>query len=139
MQWKLILGTTARALAVGICALSMTSTLGGNTPPLPRPDYMVMVIEENHSNSRIIDSPESSYINRLAAQGAVFTQFFGVSHPSQPNYRALFSGLTQGIEAFPSFCPPITASDSHVAIHAHRFLTSPSRPMNAAPVAGQGV
>jgi len=38
MQWKLILGTTAMALAVGIGALSTTLTLGGNTPPLPSPD-----------------------------------------------------------------------------------------------------
>jgi len=52
---------------------------------------MVMVIEENYSYSQIIDSPEAPYINRLAAQGAVFTQFFGVTHPSQPNYLALFS------------------------------------------------
>jgi acid phosphatase len=56
-----------------------------------------MVIEENHSYRQIIDSPNAPYINRLAAQGAVFTQSFGVTHPSQPNYLALFSGSTQGI------------------------------------------
>jgi hypothetical protein len=36
-------------------------------------------------------------MNRLATQGAVFTQSFGVTYPSQPNYLALFSGSTQGI------------------------------------------
>jgi len=56
-----------------------------------------MVIEENHSYSQIIDSPDAPYINRLAAQGAVFTQSFGVTHPSQLNYLALFSGSMQGI------------------------------------------
>jgi hypothetical protein len=64
-----------------------------------------MVIEENHSYSQIFDSPDAPYINRLAAQGAVFTQSFGVTHPSQPNYLALFSGSTQDITD--NSCPHI--------------------------------
>ena len=97
MQWKLILGSIAMVLAVGVCALSAASTLGDSAPPLPRPDHIVMVIQENRSYSQIVDSPDAPYINRLAAQGAVFTQSFGVTHPSQPNYLTLFSGSTQGI------------------------------------------
>ncbi len=96
MHWKLILGTIVMPLAVGVCVLSASSTLGGSTPHLPRPDHIVMVIEENHSYSQIIDSPDAPYINSLAARGAVFTQSFGVTYPSQPNYLALFSGSTQG-------------------------------------------
>ena len=84
-------------LAIGACVLSAASTLDDSTPLLPRPDHIVMVIEENHSYSQIIDSPDAPYINRLAAEGAVFTQSFGITHPSQPNYLALFSGSTQGI------------------------------------------
>lgn len=97
MQGKLILGMIAIALAMSALALSATPTLGGSTPSLPRPDHIVMVIEENHSYSQIIDSPDAPYMNRLATQGAVFTQSFGVTYPSQPNYLALFSGSTQGI------------------------------------------
>ena len=96
MRWKLILGTIVMPLAMGACALSAASTLDDSTPQLPRPDHIVMVIEENHSYSQIIDSPDAPYINSLAAQGAVFTQSFGVTYPSQPNYLALFSGSTQG-------------------------------------------
>lgn len=72
--------------------------LSDNVSPLPRPDHIVMVIEENYSYSQMIDSPNAPYINRLAAQGAVFTQSFGITYPSQPNYLALFSGSTQGID-----------------------------------------
>ena len=97
MHWKLILGTTAVPLAVGIGVLSAMSMLDASTPQLPRPDHIVMVIEENHSYSQIIESPDAPYINSLAAEGAVFTQSFGVTYPSQPNYLALFSGSTQGI------------------------------------------
>ena len=97
MQAKLILGTIALALAVGAGALSAKSALGSSVPLLPRPDHIVMVIEENHSYSQIIDSPDAPYINSLAARGAVFTKSFGATYPSQPNYLALFSGSTQGI------------------------------------------
>jgi len=97
MQAKLILGTIALALAVGAGALSAKSALGSSVPLLPRPDHIVMVIEENHSYSQIIDSPDAPYINSLAARGAVFTQSFGAAYPSQPNYLALFSGSTQGV------------------------------------------
>jgi hypothetical protein len=97
MQWKFIIGTIAISLTGGVCVLLASSTLDGSTPHLPRPDHIVMVIEENHSYSQIIDSPDAPYINSLAAKGAIFTQSFGVTYPSQPNYLALFSGSTQGI------------------------------------------
>lgn len=97
MRWKSILATMAIPLAMGACIFSTSPTLGGTETLLPRPDHIVMVIEENHSYSQIIDSPDAPYINRLAAQGAVFTRSFGITHPSQPNYLALFSGSTQGV------------------------------------------
>ena len=64
---------------------------------LPRPDHIVIVIEENKAYSQIIDSPDAPYSNALARRGMLFTQSYGTSHPSQPNYLALFSGSTHGI------------------------------------------
>lgn len=118
MHWKLILGTMALSLGMGICAISATSALGGSTPHPPRPDHIVVVIEENHSYSQIIDSPDAPYINSLAAQGAVFTQSFGVTYPSKPNYLALFSGSTQGITD--NSCPHTmtTANLGHALLEA---------------------
>ena len=97
MQWKLLLTTFLTPLVMGACALSAASTLDNSTPLLPRPDHIVLVIEENHSYSQVIDSPDAPYLNKLAARGAVFTQSFGATYPSQPNYLALFSGSTQGL------------------------------------------
>jgi phosphatidylinositol-3-phosphatase len=37
------------------------------------------------------------FIHHLATDGTLFVNAFAVSHPSQPNYFALFSGSTQGI------------------------------------------
>jgi acid phosphatase len=94
----------AMSVAVGAGAYSVAA-LGDNMPTLPKPDHIVMVIEENHSYSQIIGSPDAPYINRLVAQGAVFTQSFGLTHPGQPNYLALFSGSTQGVTD--NSCPHI--------------------------------
>jgi len=52
---------------------------------------------ENHSYSQVIGSAQAPYINQLASVGALFTDSRAVTHPSQPNYLALFSGSTQGI------------------------------------------
>ncbi|WP_225320638.1 alkaline phosphatase family protein [Streptomyces luteolifulvus] len=64
---------------------------------IPRPDHIVVVIEENQPFDAVIGSPEAPYLNELARQGASLTQFFAITHPSQPNYLALFSGSTQGV------------------------------------------
>jgi len=64
---------------------------------VPAPAHVVVVIEENHGYSQIIGSSQAPYINTLATQGALFTNSFALTHPSQPNYLALFSGSTQGI------------------------------------------
>ena len=64
---------------------------------IPRPDHVLIVIEENHAYTEIVGSPAAPYLNSLAQQGALFTESFGIRHPSQPNYLALFSGSTQGI------------------------------------------
>jgi phosphatidylinositol-3-phosphatase len=71
---------------------------------LPRPDHIVVVIEENHGYAQIMDNLNgNSYIYALAKRGMLFTQSYGVAHPSQPNYLALFSGSIHGIAS--NACP----------------------------------
>jgi acid phosphatase len=77
---------------------------------LPRPDHIVIAIEENRSFTQIIGNREASYINELAKRGALFTQSYGVTHPSQPNYLALFSGSTRGISS--NACPLALSGDN---------------------------
>lgn len=79
---------------------------------LPRPDHVVVVIEENHAYSAIIGNPAAPYINALAQRGALFTSSYGVTHPSQPNYLALFSGTTHDVRN--DMCP-LELSGSNLA------------------------
>jgi acid phosphatase len=65
---------------------------------LPRPDHIIIVIEENHGYNQVVGSDNAPYINQLINEGALFTNSHGVGHPSQPNYLVLFSGSIQGIK-----------------------------------------
>jgi len=58
---------------------------------------------ENHSYSDIIGNPQAPYLNSLAAHGALFTHSHAITHPSEPNYLALFSGSTHGVTS--DSCP----------------------------------
>jgi acid phosphatase len=61
------------------------------------PDHVMVVVFENEDARDIVGSPDAPYLTSLAASGATFTNAHGQTHPSQPNYLALFSGSTQGV------------------------------------------
>lgn len=69
----------------------------GAVSAVPRPDHIVIVIDENRAQSEVVGSPSAPYINSLAASGANFSRSFAVTHPSMPNYLALFAGSTPGV------------------------------------------
>ncbi|OPC80855.1 hypothetical protein B4N89_07740 [Embleya scabrispora] len=71
---------------------------------IPRYDHVVVVVHENANQEEIIGSSQAPYLNQLAAGGASLTDFHGETHPSQPNYLAMFSGSTQGVTG--DECPP---------------------------------
>lgn len=96
---------------LGILLLALSLAPVAYAERLPRPDHVVVVIEENRSYTQIMDPLRSdSYIHALAKRGMLFTQSYGVSHPSQPNYLALFSGSTQGVTS--NVCPLNLDSDN---------------------------
>jgi phosphatidylinositol-3-phosphatase len=81
-------------------ATPSTTTSGpcGTTTTAPATyDHVVWILMENHSYNEIIGSPSAPYINQIAGQCGLATNYFAVSHPSLPNYIALTSGSTQGI------------------------------------------
>ncbi|HEU0238471.1 MAG TPA: alkaline phosphatase family protein [Micromonosporaceae bacterium] len=63
----------------------------------PRPDHLVVVIFENKGASSQSDPANAPFLASLFGRAAVFTNSRAVTHPSQPNYLALFSGSTQGV------------------------------------------
>jgi phospholipase C len=98
-----------RAAAVPAGGLMTLAAIAGldesaHAATVPTPDHVVVVVFENHGYSQIIGSSNAPYFNSLANGGANFTNFSAETHPSQPNYFALFSGSTQGTTD--NACPP---------------------------------
>ena len=87
----------AAALIGSATAVATTSSTAQAATTVPVFDHIVLVMFENHAYSQINGSSSAPYFNSLASQGAKFTQSYGVTHPSEPNYLAIFSGKTQGI------------------------------------------
>jgi phosphatidylinositol-3-phosphatase len=81
-------------LSIGIAVFTLLNCSFGPMSPPPRYEHIVIAVEENHSASQVAGSP---WLSSLAASGTSFSRMYGITHPSQPNYVALFSGSTQGI------------------------------------------
>lgn len=109
-----VLGCAALALALltGCTADPTTGGAGTSAPSatpaspgadssaakaLPVPDHVMVVIFENEDAQSVLGSAEAPYLTSLATSGATLSDSHGVTHPSQPNYLALFSGSTQGV------------------------------------------
>jgi acid phosphatase len=118
------LAGTAVAIAIGLAATACTggspqakpsaapSSAAASTPGatpsstpnatpartgLPAPDHVVVVVLENHGYADVIGNTAAPYLNSLAGQGANLTRASAVTHPSEPNYLALFAGSTLGV------------------------------------------
>ncbi|MDT7727568.1 MAG: phosphatidylinositol-3-phosphatase [Actinomycetota bacterium] len=95
MRLRKLLGLSLAAVATVSVASASTSAAAAGA--VPTPDHVVIVLFENHQQPQVIGSPSAPYITSLSKAGANFTQSYGVTHPSQPNYLAQFSGSTQGV------------------------------------------
>jgi acid phosphatase len=106
--------TTGAAAFASLLALCLFAALeiacGGGTgsspvqtpvpPNQPTFSHVVLVVEENHSYSGVIGNSAMPYLNSLAQQYGLATQYYGNLHPSLPNYFMLTTGL------------PVTATDT---------------------------
>ncbi|MPY30879.1 acid phosphatase [Streptomyces adustus] len=105
----------ASGLALAAAAVGLWTGLGGSSTAqaaagVPTPDHVVVVVFENHAYSQVIGSSSAPYINSLATGGANLTQAYAETHPSQPNYFALFSGSTQGITDDSCYTPGFSSA-----------------------------
>ena len=75
-------------------ALCFISFAPAQASRLPRPKHVVVIVEENKTLAQIDGTGSAPFINALVRRGALFTNAHGVTHPSLPNYLALFAGLT---------------------------------------------
>ena len=101
-MWSRLTATGAALAVVAGCSVVAAGPASAATQ-LPSYARIVIVVEENHAASEIIGDKSAPFINSLATGGALMTQSFAVTHPSEPNYLALFAGDTFGVTS--NACP----------------------------------
>ena len=111
MRFKL---TIAGAAALGGIAFMMAPTAGSASTSgqgVPRYQHIVEIIMENTSYSTIIGNPLAPQLNAMANKYGLATDYFGVTHPSEPNYVANVGGSFFGIQDDNQFyCTPALAN-----------------------------
>jgi phospholipase C len=86
-----------RAIAVtGFAAL--LGMVVGATPAsasngVPNFQHMFVIMMENTGFDSLIGNPNALFINEVAANDGLAMNYFGVTHPSQPNYIAATAGV----------------------------------------------
>jgi hypothetical protein len=90
-------GSSAPPASSSSASAAPSSAPSSTATGLPVPQHVLIVVFENKEADAVVGSPAAPYLTSLAAGGATFTDAHGVTHPSQPNYLALFSGSTQGV------------------------------------------
>src|SRR6267143_2589117 len=77
---------TSAALQVG-CGSGGSPVIQTPVPAnQPTFSHVVLVVEENHSYSEVIGNSSMPYLNSLASQYGLATQYFADAHPSLGNY-----------------------------------------------------
>ena len=87
---------TATRLSTATPTTAPTPT---STPvsPIPSFSHIFEIVLENTSYESLIGNAQAPYLNGLARQYALATQFYAVTHPSLPNYFVLTGGDSFGI------------------------------------------
>jgi phospholipase C len=101
--------STAGASSAAAPNLPMTTSSSpcGTSTAAAAYTHVMWVWMENHSYSDIIGSSQAPYINTLANQCGLATNYHNISHPSLPNYIAGTSGLSlSGLKKFNNDCSP---------------------------------
>ena len=64
----------------------------------PRLDHIYVIMLENHSQSSVIGNANAPFLNQLAEHNVTADHYYGVTHPSMPNYIGAIAGDNFGIQ-----------------------------------------
>lgn len=74
--------------------LTREPTSAPTSTPASAFQHIFIIVFENKNQSEMLANP---YFADLAKRGALLSQYYGIAHPSQPNYVAMIGGDTFGI------------------------------------------
>lgn len=86
----------AAVALLALCAL-IAGPAATAAPKPPDFEHIVVIVFENKEATSVLGNRSAPTFNSYARRYATLTRYYGVTHPSLPNYLALVSGSTQGI------------------------------------------
>jgi phosphatidylinositol-3-phosphatase len=92
------LATAAVPLVVATAAAASPPHHGSAHRHGPALDHVFVIMLENHSQSSVIDDPNAPFLTGLAHTYGMADNYYGVTHPSMPNYLASIAGDNFGIQ-----------------------------------------
>jgi len=92
-------GVSGAAAQVSSDASEATGAPPANADAVPAFKHVISVVMENKELGRISGSSTAPYLNQLASEYGVATRYYGVTHPSLPNYLAMLGGKTFGVDS----------------------------------------
>ena len=90
------------AMLIGVSAFFAPRLIPVHASSADRADlknfqHVFVIMMENTGYNSLIGNPHAPWINEAATTYGNATSYFGVAHPSQPNYIAVTSGSTNGV------------------------------------------
>src|SRR5258708_2869534 len=76
---------------------TLRATAASSSTSLSSFQHIFLIVMENSNYNTLIGNANMPWINNAAHTYVVATNYYGVGHPSEPNYIALTSGSTQGV------------------------------------------
>src|SRR5215208_6625845 len=64
----------------------------------------IVVVMENKEHGQVIGSDAAPYVTQLARENTAPARYYGIRHPSLPNYMAMLAGSTLGIASNCTSC-----------------------------------
>jgi hypothetical protein len=92
------------ALVVGLSVVVCEGAAGASRQPVPAFAHAIVIVLENKEYSDVLGSSAAPTFATLSRRYARLIGYYGVSHPSLPNYLALVSGSTHGITSDCTAC-----------------------------------
>jgi hypothetical protein len=108
---QIAVGAMALAGVAWMATPGVSSASTSEHAAIPHYQHIVEIMMENTSYQTIIGNSSAPQLNALAGKYGLATNYYGVTHPSEPNYVANIAGSYFGIQDDNQFyCTPAMAS-----------------------------
>jgi phospholipase C len=96
MKRVILIMTSGIALVISVLIVPAMEP-GESKADLKSFQHLFVIMMENTNYENLIGNPNAPWINTAAKTYGLATRYYGISHPSQPNYIAATTGATNGV------------------------------------------